>query len=127
MLEAAESPYLPDGRQWAWDSSSLDPAKSCARKYYYQQILGYRQKGENVIRSIIWYLDQFGENDPCKTVHLADGTPAVELSFRFQLTDEIWLCGHLDRLVEYGDGVYVQDQKTTGSTLGGYYFKRYNP
>src|SRR5712691_11651344 len=44
----AESPYLLDGRQWAWDSSSLGPAKDCARKYFYQQILGYRQKGENV-------------------------------------------------------------------------------
>jgi len=47
-MTTTESPYLLDGRQWIWDSSSLGPAKDCARKYYYQQILGYRQKGENV-------------------------------------------------------------------------------
>jgi hypothetical protein len=185
-----DSPYLPDGRQWAWDSTSLGLAKDCPRKYYLAQRWGYRPKDEsvhltfgkhyataleryhkyralershknavytvirnamtesygqldaevlkdligvakyktreNLIRSIIWYLDQF-ENDPCETVTLANGDAAVELSFKFQLTDEIWLTGHLDRLVSYAGEIYVQDQKTTGSTLGSYYFKRYNP
>jgi ATP-dependent exoDNAse (exonuclease V) beta subunit len=35
--------------------------------------------------------------------------------------------GHLDRLVRYGGDYYVQDQKTTGSSIGPWYFKRYNP
>ena len=34
-----------------------------------------------LLRSVVWYLEQF-ENDPCETVILADGRPAVELSFR---------------------------------------------
>jgi hypothetical protein len=80
----------------------------------------------NLIRTIVWYLDAFAD-DPCKTAILADGQPAVELPFRLQISDDIWLAGHLDRLVEYAGSFYVQDQKTTGSTLGGYYFKRYNP
>lgn len=179
--EKAENPFLPDGRQWAWNHSSLEPAKACPRKYYYTVIEGWRSRAANdditfgghyakaleiyhrmaangqphnnnvraivryvleetkdwksehnaktretLIRSIVWYLDQF-ENDPCKTVILADGIPAVELSFRFSLDDEIVLCGHIDRIVEHAGDYYVQDQKTTGATLGSWYFKRYNP
>lgn len=178
----AESPYLPDGRQWAWSASHLSLAKDCWRKYFYATRLNLQRRDlsvdlifgkhyakaletyhklrliegldhddalhnvvfralcdtagwhpehnfktrENLIRSIIWYLEQF-KDDPCKTVVLADGRPAVELPFRFQLTADYVLCGHLDRIVEYAGGLYVQDQKTTGATLGGYYFKRYNP
>jgi len=81
---------------------------------------------ETLLRSIVWYLDTY-ENDPCETVVFPNGHPAVELSFRFQLDDDIMLCGHLDRIVSYGGDYYVQDQKTTGATMGGYYFRRYNP
>jgi hypothetical protein len=177
----AESQFLPDGRQWAWNSSSLGPAKQCPRKYFYQVVEGWHPKSssddlifgwhyakalemyhrwrcdgidyqealrntlsatlvntrewvsahtaktrETLIRSIVWYLDTY-ENDPCQTVRLSSGRPAVELSFRFQLDDDIMLCGHLDRIVAYGNDYYVQDQKTTGATLGGYYFNRFNP
>jgi hypothetical protein len=189
-MESGNNPFLPDGRQWAWNSSSLNPAKTCARKYYYEVICGYVTKDENVhltfggiyasaleqyhsmkascgdhqaatifavsyaltasygklsaaecadlpgaaryktrenlIRSIVWYLDEY-ENDPCETVILADGKPAVELTFKFKYADEIWFVGHLDRLVRYGGDYYVQDQKTTGSSIGPWYFKRYNP
>lgn len=176
-----ESPYGPNGLQWAWDSSSIGLAKDCWRKYYYTQRLSFRHKTDNVhltfgshyakamerfhryrtegasfeearhevvrllleeswgwepdhnfktrdtlIRSVVWYFEWYRE-DPCRTVILADGRPAVELSFQFKVDDDITLTGHLDRLVEYVGQTYVQDQKTTGSTLGGYYFKRYNP
>jgi hypothetical protein len=43
----AENPFLPDGRQWAWSSTTLGLAKECKRKYYYAQILGYRNVGNN--------------------------------------------------------------------------------
>src|SRR3546814_12286525 len=36
---------------------------------------------ENLIRTIIWYLDAFGTEDSCKTVILSDGGAAVEHSF----------------------------------------------
>lgn len=85
----------------------------------------------NLIRSIVWYLEEF-KDDPAKTLILADGKPAVELSFKFNsgITceyGEFILCGHMDKLVDYGGDLYVMDQKTTGSTLGSYYFKNYNP
>ena len=88
---------------------------------------------ETLIRSVIWYLDQF-ENDPCETVMLTGGKPAVELSFRFEpgwtssvTGEEYLLCGHLDRLVRFQDRLWIVDRKTTKSTIGQDYFGRYSP
>lgn len=80
----------------------------------------------NLIRSVVWYLDNF-EHDPAKTVILANGKPAVELSFKLPMDDELILCGHLDRLVEFSDGYYVMDRKTTTTTISNYYFDQYEP
>lgn len=82
---------------------------------------------ENLIRTIVWYIDQFGDDDSCSTVILSNGQPAVEHSFRLEADNGLLLCGHLDRLVEYGDKVYIQDQKTTQSTITSRYFDSYNP
>lgn len=180
------SPFLSDGRQWAWNTSSLELAKECPRKYYlayrqgwasrrtsYHLVFGgiyaqalelyhrlranaglhseglfatvtfaltatwrdgepwasddNRKNRQTLIRSIVWYLEEF-ENDACKTVVLADGRAAVELSSRFAhpSNPDILLCQHNDRLVEYAGDVYIQDQKTTGSSLGSYYFKKFD-
>lgn len=82
---------------------------------------------ENLIRTIVWYLDQFGEDDSCSTVILSSGAPAVEHSFRLEADNGIILSGHLDRLVEYQHHPYVQDQKTTGTTISGRFFDGFNP
>ena len=97
---------------------------------------------ETLIRSIIWYLDHF-KDDPAQTVVLANGKPAVELSFRMELDySPQWvtqhpeekfpsvpyvLCGHLDRVVDFAGGTYVMDRKTTGTTPGSSYFDQYSP
>ena len=83
----------------------------------------------NLIRTIVWYIDEFGDEkgSAITTVHKEDGTPCVELSFSFELTDDIVLCGHLDRLVQYAEAYYVMDQKTTGGTISAHYFKQYKP
>lgn len=90
---------------------------------------------ETLIRSVVWYLDQF-EEDHLRTVILATGQPAVELSFRFETgfttqttNEDFWLCGHLDRLVTEGDSdiEWIVDRKTTKSGLGEEYFQRYSP
>jgi hypothetical protein len=174
------TPYLPDGRQFAWNSTTLGIAKECLRKYYYAVICGWSPRDLNdditfghwyaaalevynkvklelghdeaeryvvmttlvstkdwssehrtknrqtLIRSIVWYLEEF-RDDPCTTVILKDGRPAVELTFSFEYKPDITFCGHLDRLVEYAGDYYIQDQKTSGATLGAYYFKRYTP
>lgn len=216
------SSFDSEGRQWAWDSTSLKDAETCLRLYYYRHIEGWQPmqtsvhllfggwyatalehyhkhlalgdsddvavrkvvrealeltwerewedvtedndlhpaeggivgdelwkadgdcilrtqigKGhpwqsdhnfktrENLIRTIIWYIDQFGVDDPLEVVHLANGDPAVEHSFTFELTDNLVYCGHIDRLVEYQGDIFVQDQKTTGSTVTPRYFEQF--
>jgi len=183
-----------NGHQIAWDSTSIELAQTCQRKYYYSMIEGlrpnnnsvhlifgglyatalehfykhralgddidtalrkvvhetmtasweYDENGESVgavyfddtkktrltlIRTIVWYVDQFAEetDDGISTYHLQSGEPAVELSFTLEASNDILLCGHLDRVVEYGAALYVMDQKTSGATIGTYYFNQFSP
>ena len=110
---------------------------------------------DNLVRTVIWYLDKFRE-DQAETVILANGLPAMEVSFKFELdwgpatqyiavherdseaadADEkhnaiaqpYLLCGHLDRVVEYSNSFFVMDRKTTSMTLpSSYYFNRFEP
>jgi hypothetical protein len=176
-----------EGRQFAWDSTSIELAQTCLRKYYYRMIENWTPRESSVhlifgghyaraletfykkratgssfaealheiiretmiatwdyeknepqqfdhsaktrmtlIRSIIWYLDNF-EDEAMVTYHLADGTPAVELSFTIEIDDELLLCGHLDRVVEFQDHLYIMDQKTTGSTISSTFFEQFSP
>lgn len=100
----------------AWDTATGAPWES-------DHALKHRN---NLIRSVVWYLEEF-KDDKAKTIILANGQPAVELSFRFQVDSDLVLCGHLDRLVEWMDGVYVMDRKTSTTTLSSYYFDQYEP
>lgn len=106
-----------------------------------------------IIALTIDYLDKYSD-DPAETYILADGRPAVELSFRFELdwgprqsrTIEIAqadgsvitgveefdgqpyiLSGHLDRVVSFQDSLFVMDRKTSLSTLSAHYFSQYEP
>ncbi len=83
---------------------------------------------DTLIRSIVWYLENY-KDDPMQTVILSDGRAAVEYSFSIDLSDEYVYCGHIDRLVTYGDAgdIYVQDQKTTGSQITPRFFEGYSP
>lgn len=80
----------------------------------------------NLIRSIIWYLDHF-EDDNTKTIVLADGSAAVEHSLTVSVDNDLLFTGHLDRLVDYAHNIYVQDQKTTKTTISQRYFEGYSP
>lgn len=85
-----------------------------------------------LLRTVIWYLDQF-QNDPLETVILADGKPAVELSFRFETTyktesgQPYLLCGHLDRVVNFQGHTYIADKKTSKSTINQSFFDKFSP
>ena len=85
-----------------------------------------------LLRSVVWYLLQF-RDDPIQTVRLANGKPAVELSFRFdsgystRQGESILLCGHLDRLAELNDKAFVLDRKTTKSTINASFFDKFAP
>lgn len=113
---------------------------------------GKYKNPESLVRSIVWYLDHY-RNDAAKTFVLANGKPAVELSFRFELDwgpksqsiaaedgmpmpggitrvkerQSYMLSGHLDRVVTFSDHLFVMDRKTTTYTLGDYYYAQFEP
>ena len=94
-----------------------------------------------LVRTVIDYLDEH-RDDPAKTYIKADGKPAVELSFRFELdwgpkgqnildggwhTQPYLLCGHLDRVVDFNGSLFVMDHKTSTTTLSSSYFDQWSP
>lgn len=91
-----------------------------------------KKNPDTLFRSVIWYLEAY-KDDAAKTVMLANGVPAVELSFSFDSGvpsphgDNYLLSGHMDRLVEYADEHFVMDRKTTGGAIGPYFFQQFNP
>lgn len=116
---------------------------------------GYYKNKYSLMRSVVWYLEKFKE-DPAETYVLANGKPAVELSFRFELDwgpsthtpfadnyleiekavkrgesvdvtpQPYLLSGHLDRVVDFNGGLFVMDRKTTTSSLGEYYYSQFD-
>jgi PD-(D/E)XK nuclease superfamily len=107
---------------------------------------GKYKNRESIMALVIDYLDHFAD-DPADTFILDTGEPAVELSFRFELdwgpqatyssfnsdaegnkyAQPYLLCGHLDRVVNYLDDLYVMDRKTSISTIGSYYMDQWTP
>lgn len=87
-----------------------------------------------LLRSIIWYLDKYGQDDSFRTVVLANGKPAVELSFRFDsgytfdsTRERVLFCGHFDRLAVFNDDFYVPDIKSTYHAIDASYFAKFTP
>lgn len=91
-----------------------------------------RRNRSTLLRAVVWYLDQH-KNDVLKTYIRSNGSAAVELSFRFGFGEtapsgeEYLLAGHIDRVVEFNDDLYVTDYKTTGSTLSSHFFSQFTP
>jgi PD-(D/E)XK nuclease superfamily len=85
-----------------------------------------------LVRSIVWYLAQY-ENDPVATIILANGRPAVELSFRYSTTyispdgSPYILCGHLDRVGRLENLPFIIDRKTTKYQLEERWFSQFSP
>jgi hypothetical protein len=86
-----------------------------------------------LVRTLVWYLDQYGEHDSLETIILANGKPAVELSFSFDVGfhtfsgERIQYCGHLDRLAEMNGQRFIPDLKTTKSDISPHYWAQFNP
>lgn len=74
----------------------------------------------HLLRALVWYFEHY-KHDPLEVVTLSNGLPAVELSFRapvgFALSNgtEVILSGHLDKLVQFNEQLFVSDIKTTKS------------
>jgi hypothetical protein len=92
-----------------------------------------KKNRETLVRSVVWYIEHYNP-DPAKTFILATGEPAIELAFASELPfdtpvngDPYLYTGHIDRMVTYGDDLFITDRKTTQAAIGGYYFDRFNP
>lgn len=123
-----------------------DALETVIARVYYRQLktpeekhrgLGYHEDAlpegettktpETLLRTLVWYFDQFGVDDPAKTHILSNGKPAVELSFSFPIDDQFSYCGHFDRIVEFNDALWDSDYKTTKSQLNAMYFAQWTP
>lgn len=85
-----------------------------------------------LIQTIIWYLDEQAQNDSLETLTLANGKPAVELSFRFDsgfeiAGERIVFCGHLDRIALLNSTSYICDIKTSSSELSPRWLSQFTP
>lgn len=126
-------------RIWNWDPDTDTPAGK------------YKNQG-TLLSLLVDYFDTF-ISDAAETYIKADGTAAVELSFRFELDwgpqagdyfnpdpptvvdgevmkpvgQPYLLCGHLDRVVTFNDSLFVMDHKTSKTALGDYYFDQFHP
>lgn len=142
--DEAQDEMVGQAMEWTWD-------REHGRAWSTDHNLKTR---ETLIRSLVWYTEQFGKNDPATTVILTNGRPAVELSFKLELDrgpsqqpkvksepDNVLpggimtalpqqpyiLCGHMDRVVDYLGGTYIMDRKTSTVTIGSVYFDQYDP
>jgi hypothetical protein len=109
---------------------------------------GKYKNRDSLVGLVVDYLDHYGANDTAETYIRADGRPAVELSFRFELDfgpkinlsgsmvvngevvdagQPYLLCGHLDRVVNFNDQLLVMDHKTTTTTLSDNFFDQWEP
>lgn len=87
-----------------------------------------------LLRTVVAYLDKYGEHDALETVILANGKPAVELSFSYgsgfvsrTTGEEFFFSGHLDRLALLNGVAYISDVKTTKSELNARFWAGHNP
>ncbi len=107
----------PNGPFVAWDPSP-DPDANVKNRF-------------TLIRTLVWNVDE-RRDSPFTTLILANGRPAVELSFKMEAgysfgPDNILLSGHLDEVVEADGQVWIRDDKTTKNALGASYFHQYSP
>jgi len=85
-----------------------------------------------LVRTVGWYLDKF-KDDPIVTVQLANGKPAIELSFRFETSyvapdgQHYLLCGHLDKIGNLDGTMFIVDRKTSKNTINASFFDKYSP
>lgn len=86
-----------------------------------------------LIRSLVWNVED-RLTSPWKTHILANGKPAVELTFNFEVFEvaghTISLSGHMDEILyntQVPNTKWVKDDKTTKGPLDARYFQQYSP
>jgi PD-(D/E)XK nuclease superfamily len=134
LHEAGVDAALQHALTATWDSKLQRPWQGDSYKNRY-----------TLAQAIVDYCDKW-EHDPLVTVIQQNKLPAVEVSFRFPLgfgptgslpydaqsdsggeSEEFWLCGHLDRVVEFQSRLWISDLKSTRHTIDPHYFAQFSP
>lgn len=84
-------------------------------------------------RTVQWYTEKFRMDDPVKICIDKNGKPLNELNFLMQIplhpdidhNSDYFFCGYFDGIVEYAGMTFIQERKTTGSTLSKKYFTQF--
>lgn len=151
-LHAARERYYHARASAQTHEQALDAALNYALTATWDERTQRPWQGDNyknrftLAQCVVDYCDKW-EHDPLLTCIQHDGRPAVEVSFRFPLnfgptnarvydaqTDEggeseeqFWLCGHLDRVVEFQERLWISDLKSTRHTIDPHYFAQFSP
>jgi hypothetical protein len=108
-----------------WEHSRTKTGERIVNTGRQQEFNSATKTRESLIRTIIWYLEEF-KNSDYQTLIFANGKAAVEQSFKIEFANHLLYCGHLDRVLTSCGDNWIQDQKTTGSALGQYYFAQFD-
>jgi len=144
-LHAARERYYHARAKGESHEQSVDAALQHALTATWDQTLNRPWQGNQyknrftLAQAIVDYCDKW-EHDPLVTIIRHNKAPAVEVSFRFPLgfrptthdekdsgeeNEEFWLCGHLDRVVEFQGRTWISDLKSTRSELNERYVKQF--
>lgn len=87
-----------------------------------------------LVRTLVWYLDHYGEREGLRTLILANGQPALELPFEFpsgftaaSTGEGVSFIGKLDEVAQLGPDLYIKDTKTTAHAVDGTFFRQFTP
>lgn len=113
--------------QWVMENSGIRDAEGVFHPWESGDTLKNRY---TLVRSLVWNVeDRLGT--PFQTLILANGKPAVELSFSFPLFElegeTIFYSGHMDEVVTFEDREWVKDDKTTKNALDAHYRQTFSP
>ena len=85
---------------------------------------------ETLVRSVVWYLDIYWD-DKTTTLCEPSGKPIVEYHFQLPIMEylgnEVYICGHIDRIVKWQGEVYISDYKSTKYSLDPRFFSQFKP
>jgi hypothetical protein len=143
-LHAGRERYYHARASGSTHETGVDAALQYVLTVTYDPVTGRPWQGDSyknrftLARTLLDYLDKW-EHDPLVTVILDNKKPAVEMTFKFPLgqfarhdteyrtvePEEFFLCGHLDRVVEFQGKTYISDLKSTRHDLGDRYWKQF--
>lgn len=134
----AKCPFSHKGRWFPGDGpTTCGECGSCTVRERHYLPDDNKKNRHSLVTAIAYYCfeqPEFPDSGGLYPIAFADGTPAIELSFKLPLpfnTPEgqpYILSGHMDGIKRFSASEsFITDNKTTGTFIGPYYWKQYSP